>query len=374
MARLDSLRLVGVPETNRVMAAEATRIAKRKRLSHLPTPKKAGTGALIYPYDSALADALVRYHRSSSRILRDLYSSREQRLEPLYDQLAAEVAADEREVWQGNETLSIRARNVGDFAASLGQLVGAVKSAVVDGLERRGVRMSVASGEPDLLLALRQHDDELTLSIDLTGHARHLRGYRKEGGVAPLRENLAAVLVLLTRWDARSEPLIDPMAGSGTIAIEAALLGRGAPVFGTSSPEEALFADTRPVILANEIHTPAVNALRDHAERAGVADDVTVHHGDALTWPPQRVLTQLRKRGAERPGVILTNPPYGVRVGDDVDPLYREFGAWCRQFSGYRVGVLCAHREFEQLFGLRARIRKPLSNGSQRATFYLFDV
>ena len=277
---------------------------------------------------------------------------------------------------------------------------------------------------PDVLLALRRHDDVITLSVDLGGQALHQRGYRDGGGgVAPLRENLAAVLVMLARFDARREILLDPMAGSGTIAIEAALMGRGEPLWpaapeppGPGQPSgprsvrrpaalrlpafagrapltRPLFGDTRPRVVASDIDTRQVALARRNVAAAGVEEAVRVLHGDVRQLTLERVMRAVAvdagargdagagaggaEAGAEPPttGVILANPPYGARLSH-IDPvaLYRDLGAWCRQFAGWRAAFLVANREFEGAFGGRPRVVKPLRNGNQPAAFYLYDL
>jgi 23S rRNA G2445 N2-methylase RlmL len=228
----DSLRLVGPPGSNKVMAGELSRLVRRGLPgTRLVEPKRAGTGALVYPFELAIAHLAVRYCRTPSRVLWDLYESRAARLDPLHDELVADAAADARDwLWNG-AAISIRARNLGRFAAGERQVVGAVKNALVAGAAARGLELRVDPDRPDVLIALRMHDDVVTVSIDLAGQALHQRGYRQEGGRAPLRENLAAILVMLSRFDARREILIDPMTGSGTIGIEAALMGRGEPLW-----------------------------------------------------------------------------------------------------------------------------------------------
>jgi 23S rRNA G2445 N2-methylase RlmL len=393
---IQSLRLVGIPGTNKVMAGELSRLAVRGLGRRLPEPRRAGTGALVYEFDPALALLAVGYHRTAARVLWDLYEIGATRLEPLHDGLAAVVAADARPWSFPGARFAIRARNVRTFPAAVGQLLGAVKAALLAGAERRGCPLVFDPLRPDLLFALRCHDDVLTLSLDLAGRAMHQRGYRAAGGggEAPMRENLAAALLMLARWDARCEPLIDPMAGSGTIPIEAALMGRGAPLwaestvptlahiplfasFGRGRPAETpLFEDTRPVVSAVEVHTPTFLSLRANTAQAGCGDFVAAHHGDFRQLDAERVRRDLSRRGAaSASGVILVNPPYGVRLrrGDE-EGLYRDLGEWCRALRGWRAGVLCGHEQFGRAFGGRPRIKKPLHNGSQPAYFYLYDL
>lgn len=388
--KVDTLRLVGPPGSNKIMAGELSRLVRRGTDGiRLATPKKAGTGALVYPFDGQVARMAVCYGRTPSRVLWDLYLTRASRLEPLYQELLADAESDERSwSWDG-ATISIRARNVGDFAAGERQLVGAVKNAIIDGAARRGQTLSVSADDADILLAVRMHDDEVSVSVDLGGRSLHQRGYRRDGGIAPLRENLAAVLVMLSRFDARREVLVDPMMGSGTIAIEAALMASGQPLGQVpaaarlpalqqvmSQPTPPLFADTQALIIGNEIDTRVVAAARSATACAGVADQITALHGDFRQLTRERIEGAMDRAGrAGQTGVILTNPPYGARL-DREDPrdLYRDLGQFCRAFSGWRAGILVANPDFAGEFGGTARIVKPLRNGNQAATFYLYDL
>jgi 23S rRNA G2445 N2-methylase RlmL len=392
--RIDSLRLVGPNGTNKVMAGELSRLARRGLGDlRLPRPRAAGTGTLVYPlaWDGGrrLAELAVHYHRTASRVLWDLYRSSARRLDPLYDDLRAAALADDRGWAADGATISIRARNVGGFAAGERQVVGAVKSALLDGARARGCRLRVDPRAPDVPLAVRMHDDAITVSIDLAGQPMHRRGYRQEGGEAPLRETLAAALVMLARHDARTEVLLDPMAGSATIAIEAALMGRAAPLWvpprgpasdrmpafaGAATASGPLFADTEPVVVANEIHTPAVKGAREAVQAAGVAGDVDVLHGDFRDLRPERLRRVLSRRPAREGGVIVCNPPYGERLAGEVVALYRDLGRWCRQFRGWRAAFLVANDAFADAFGGRPRIVKPLVNPPLRARFYLYDL
>ena len=387
----DALRLVGPPGTNKVMAGELSRLVKRGLPGYrLPEPAKAGPGALVYPFELAVAHLAVWYARTPSRVLWDLYESEEARLEPLHDEILAAAVADSRAwCWDG-ATLSIRARNLGGFAAGELQVVGAVKNALVAGAASRGMRLSVDPDRPDILIALRMHDRTLTVSVDLAGQAMHQRGYRRAAGAAPMRENLAAALVMLARFDPRKEILLDPMAGSGTIAIEAALMGRGEPLWkvapaahrlpafaGWPIRDEPLFADTEPLVIANEIDTPTVAAARDNIAAAGMSARVVSLHGDFRQLTAERIARIAGERGrAGQGGVILSNPPYGSRLekASDVVSLYRQLGAWCRQFPGWRAAFLVANRDFDRAFGGRPRIVKPLPNANQPARFYLYDI
>ena len=178
-----------------------------------------------------------------------------------------------------------------------------------------------------------------------------------------MRENLAAAMVMLARHDSRREPLVDPMAGSGTIAIEAALMARGAPVH-VRSEAPALFADTEPIVIANEID-PAMADVASHNARAAGAD-VRVMCGDFRDMTPADL--------PQGPGLILSNPPYGERVGDDVVDLYDDLRHWLRQFRGWRAAFLVANREFEDVMGMRPTMKKPISIRPLNGYIYVYQL
>ncbi|MBT8494226.1 MAG: hypothetical protein KJO07_14310 [Deltaproteobacteria bacterium] len=378
---IDRLQVVGPPGTSKVLHYELSRLCRRALDGfRVPRPQNAGSGAMVWPFDARAALVALRYQRTASRVLWDLYRSDATDLETLYQQLAPAVASDLRSwAWSG-ASFSIRPRNLQSFPAGVRQVVGTVKNALIDGCQKRGIDLVLSRERPDLNIAVRLHDQQITVSVDLAGESLHQRGYRLAAGEAPLRENLAAALLMLARYDARKDVLVDPMAGSGTIAIEGALMARGEPlgperracqswpVFAELAvPNDALFADTKPRVVGNEIDGQVADGFVANAERAGVADYVEVVRGDFRDL-------DLPRLGPERSGLILTNPPYGQRLRDrDLDQLYRDFGRWCAKAGGYRKAVLVADPRFERFFGGRSRSKKPLSNASVRSTFYLFD-
>ena len=396
-ARIDSLRLVGDLGMNKIMAGELSRLSRRALGDvRLPRPNKAGSGALVYPLDEIgqkngrrLAALAVHYHRSATRVLWDLYASRARSLDGLFEDVREAVAGDDRPVFRGRVAISVQAKNVGHFPAGERQVVGTVKNAIADGAARQGAIVTVAKGEPDVAIAVRMHDDVVTVSVDLAGRSKSHRGYRERSGGAPVRETLAAALVMLCRHDARSEALVDPMGGTGTIAIEAALMGRGAPLWTDAAPPaserlpgfsladvwapgEPLYADTRPAVLAADIDPEAVSLARAAANAAGT--DVAVVQSDFRELSRGDIDSALGGRAGR--GVILSNPPYGKRMGagSELGPLYRDLGAFCRQFRGWRAGFIVASDEFKPAFGGRPRVEKPIRTGGLSARFLLYDL
>ncbi len=390
MPVVDRLRLVGIPGSNKVMAGELVRLQRRGLGDmRLPEPKKQGLGAVLYPFDPRLAWLAVNHHRTSSRVLWDLYESRAGRLEPLYDDLLRAGAADPRPWRWDGARISVDSYGVEEFAAGARQIVGTVKNAIIAAAAERGIELTVDPERPDLRVQARLYEGSLVVSLDLAGRAMHQRGYRLEGGVAPLREDLAAILVMLARHDPKREALIDPLAGSGTIVVEAACLARARPLwmsgrrpdadrhplFGALPRPKPLFADTAPVLFAAEIDPRARAIQQKTFATAGVEPDVEILGGDFAAVAPRDLLRRAAERGAQG-GVVLSNPPYGERMGDRtaLRRLYRDLGRWCRELRGWRAGFLVANEDFADCFGGEPRIDKPLKNGPIRARFYLYDL
>ncbi len=221
------------------------------------------------------------------------------------------------------------------------------------------------------LFVVRFLRDECVVSADASGALLHRRGYRQAVAKAPLRETLAAAMLLATGWDG-SSPLVDPFCGSGTIPIEGALIARRiAPGLANRELEPRAFAFERWPAFRPEVWTEvvgearaavreraphailgadrdagAVDAAHANAERAGVADDVsfTVRAVSAAAPPDD----------AAR-GLIVTNPPYGVRVGDPgpLRDLYASFGRVARErFPGWPVAILAADDGLERFTGI----------------------
>jgi len=229
------------------------------------------------------------------------------------------------------------------------------------------------SGEAFQLVFARLDDDRCLLSVDSSGELLHRRGYREEGGAAPLRETLAAGVLRLLGWDG-SIPLADPLCGSGTFVLEAALLAARRPPGGKRSFAFMHWPKYRPGLwqaLLSEVERtqrqPAVSLTgsdRDatvvaqaqrNAERAGVADFVSF---------AQCEVQQLQ--AASPPGLVVTNPPYGSRLGADVEltQFYRRLGKdLSRAFPRWRVALLAPDPDLARSTGLPLQAIARLENG-----------
>ncbi len=229
------------------------------------------------------------------------------------------------------------------------------------------------------LIVVRIDHDQCTVSADSSGAHLHLRGYRTAVTEAPMRETLAAALVLASGWN-RQAPLIDPFCGSGTIPIEAALLaariapGRNrafrfmrwpghdksewARVHALALERQNL--DATPVIHGSDRSAAAIRAATENAERAGVASLIRFEKTDAL-----------RLDADASPGWVVSNPPYGVRLGDagETRRLVSGFGELLRQrFDGWQVGLL-APAQLDRVLGIPLETRFRTTNGGLRVHF-----
>jgi putative N6-adenine-specific DNA methylase len=235
-------------------------------------------------------------------------------------------------------------------------------------------------------IRLRILKDKVTVSVDTSGAGLHKRGYRAANVEAPIKETLAAALVTLSFWRP-GRLLADPLCGSGTIPIEAALMGRNiAPGLHRKFAAEEwnyvpseiwkreraeaykaidLAADLR--ITASDRSAPAVEAARQNATSAGVED--CIQFG-------QRSFSEAASAFVEeRFGVMVTNPPYGERIGElpEVEALYREIGGFFRNNPGWSLFLITTHKGFEDMaFGRPADRRRKLYNGRLETTFYQY--
>src|SRR5438093_1923386 len=218
------------------MEAELKRLVMRSPFQvRVEKPKREGEATLLYPFDAQVAWVAACYHRTSSRISWDLCSSDAVRLEPLFADLVPALSPDDRLPEAESLRFSVEVGPSQDFEASPLQLRGVVKNALVEALASRGVAVELDAESPEVVFVVRRAgatDDarRTVVGIDIGGGARHRRGARVVMGPAPLRETMAAQLIMLSRWDARTEPLDNPMAEACPTPIEAAGLAAGAAI------------------------------------------------------------------------------------------------------------------------------------------------
>jgi putative N6-adenine-specific DNA methylase len=256
-------------------------------------------------------------------------------------------------------------------------------------------RLPEGEGIPQAELRVYVDKDMVQLLLDLSGAALFKRGYRSEGGAAPLRETSAASLLLLSGWK-RKFPLYDPFCGSGTIAIEAALYAWNmAPNLGRSFALSALaigdakienkvrtelltYIDTSNIIriTGSDADSRAVAMAKANARRAYGLAGKQVFDGTAPFMPQFKVLDMTEAASADEGGYIITNPPYGRRLGDasDAESLYRDMNVLLRRFPGWKLGVISDHPGFESHFGKQADSARKITNGAIDSYFYEYEA
>ena len=268
-----------------------------------------------------------------------------------------------------------------------------VKDAVVDQFRARmDRRPSVKTDRPGVQINLHVHGETAVLSIDLSGESLHRRGYRVATGTAPLKETLAAAIVSLARWDGGDPEkiLVDPMCGSGTLLIEAALIyGDSAPglsrgYFGFTgwkgydpdlweslvneavAREEAGLEKKWPLLLGYDADPVVVAAARKNIARAGLEDRIRVKQAE---------LAVLQRPGKN--GIVVCNPPYGERLADTegVAQLYRALGRILRErFDGWQAGIFIANTDLADRLGITWDASYRLFNGPLACRLFVGPV
>lgn len=265
---------------------------------------------------------------------------------------------------------------------SLDYITLRIKDAVCDRFrEATGARPDVDTRNPEVRVHAFLDRSHLTLYLDSSGEPLYKRGYRREAGEAPLRENLAAGIVKLTGWSGE-EPLFDPMCGAGTILVEAAMMALeiapGAQRrYGFELLEQfdaATWREVREAALArqkpprelalwgSDVSGRELGWTRENLAAAGLSDVVSIKQADVLEVSPPAPT-----------GVLVTNPPYGVRQEDSAKlaAFYPKLGdALKSRFAGWRCHLFSADPLLPKLIHLRATKRTPLFNGALECRLY----
>lgn len=261
-----------------------------------------------------------------------------------------------------------------------------VKDAIVDWFrEKTGTRPNISVSNPDIRLNIHIAEDNATLSLDSSGESLHRRGYRQESVEAPLNEVLAAGMILMTGWKGDTD-FIDPMCGSGTIAIEAALIARNISpgvfrkefafekwadfdqeLFDTIYNDDSKEKEFTHHIYGYDIDMKAVNTARINVKAAGLSKEVTIEQADFKDFQ-----TPTEK------SIMVTNPPYGERISTpNLLATYKMIGERLKHtFAGNDAWILSYREECFEQIGLKPSIKIPVFNGSLECEFRkyaLFD-
>ena len=259
-----------------------------------------------------------------------------------------------------------------------------VKDAIVDQFrEKTGKRPNISVANPDLRLNMHIAEDQCTLSLDSSGESLHRRGYRQESVEAPLNEVLAAGMILLSGWKGDTD-FIDPMCGSGTILIEAALIAKNmapglfrkeyafekwpdfdADLFDEIYNDESQEREFQHHIYGYDVDIKAVNTALLNVKAAGLTNDITVKQQDFkdFTQPGNK-------------SIMITNPPYGERISTpDLLGTYKMIGERLKhEFKGNDAWILSYREECFEQIGLKPSIKIPLYNGSLECEFRRYQM
>lgn len=355
------------------------------------TETRAGvafTGSLEVAYRACL------WSRLASRVLLPLASFGAASPEELYDGVRA---LDWTEQMTASGSLAVDCNLSQSKVTHSHYAALKVKDAIVDQFrDLCGQRPGVDTERPDLRINLYLHRDEANISIDFSGTSLHRRGYREDGALAPLKENLAAAILLRASWPqiaAAGGALVDPMCGSGTLPLEAALMAADCAPGLTRSyygflgwrghdPELwlRLLDEARqrrsaglaqlPQIVGYDADPRAIKAAWANAARAGLQEKVHFERRElaALSGPPSR---------AAQGGLLVVNPPYGERLGEvaELRHLYAGLGGRLREhFADWKAAVFTGNPELGKAIGLRARRIHSLFNGALKCQLLHFDI
>lgn len=270
-----------------------------------------------------------------------------------------------------------------------------IKDAIADQFrEKTGQRPSIDKEDPDLRINGRLHKDQLTLSLDLSGDSLHKRGYRTEQGVAPLKENLAAAILARAGWSTHKKEagFVDPLCGSGTLVIEAALIAADiAPglfrfIFGFHGWKkhdnkiwQTLLAEAKQrqenglsnlscSFYGSDIDNKMIEIAQQNIIRAGLENYVQLHTHDIF---------DLTNKTAKTNGLIVTNPPYGERLGADtpLEKLYALIAKKSREeFLNWELGIFTGTAELCSRIGLRPVKKYKFFNGTIPCELFMYKI
>jgi putative N6-adenine-specific DNA methylase len=274
------------------------------------------------------------------------------------------------------------AKSVKSKLFSLSDIQAIVKKASVESMKETYFKEWFSEDGSKYPIHVSILKDNVTISIDTSGTALHKRGYREKGSRAPLKETLAAAMIKISGWTPDKQ-LIDPFCGSGTIPIEASLIGRNiAPGLNRTfiSQEwdiidkdiwkaarkkayEAIDYDIELQIHGSDIDGRVVSIAKENSENAGVDDCISFQK------LPMNEISSKRKNG-----FIICNPPYGERLNEkiEVEALYKEMGNTFNKFNNWSYYVITSHEKFEKCFGKKSNKNRKLYNGRIKCYYYQY--
>lgn len=335
-------------------------------------------GKVTFTADLAAICRVNLWIRSADRVLLKMGEFKALSFEELFEQTKALSWPDWITV---DAAFPVEGKSINSKLFSVSDCQAIVKKAVVEKMKQRYKKNWFDETGPRYRIEVALLKDTATLTIDTSGAGLHKRGYRKLGSDAPLKETLAAAMILLSRWYP-DLILVDPFCGSGTIPIEAALIGQNiAPGL-----QREFDAEKWPAVsgsLWRMARDEAADKIQNHKLRVhgfdidGKVLELARYHarqaglGEAVSFQV-RPVADLRSR--HKYGYIICNPPYGLRVGDinSVEKLYKEMGSVFRQMDTWSYYILTAHPRFEYFFMRQSDKKRKLYNGRIQCNFYQY--
>lgn len=321
--------------------------------------------------------------RTAIRILKPICHFKARSAEDVYDKVQA-VEWDK--ILSEKNTFSVDSVVYSEEFRNSRFVTYKVKDAIVDWFrEKTGVRPNISVSNPDIRLNIHIAEDKATLSLDSSGESLHRRGYRQESVSAPLNEVLAAGMILMTGWSGETD-FIDPMCGSGTLPIEAALIARNISpgVFRKEFAfekwndfdkdlldriynDDSLEKEFNHHVYGYDVDMKSVNTALFNVRAAGLTQDITIEQQDFKDF-----------KKPENKSIIVMNPPYGERISTpNLLGTYKMIGERLKhEFSGNDAWILSYREECFEQIGLKPSIKIPLYNGSLECEFRkyaLFD-
>jgi putative N6-adenine-specific DNA methylase len=343
------------------------------------TEQKVENGKVTFWGDEMAICRSNLWLRSADRVLLKMGEFKALTFEELFQQTKALNWPD----WiPADANFPVEGKSVRSKLFSVPDCQAIVKKAIVEKMKQKYRQDWFKEQGPRYRIEVALLKDRATLTIDTTGPGLHKRGYRKLSSEAPLKETLAAAMIELSYWNP-DRILVDPLCGSGTIPIEAALIGLNiAPGLkrsfvseewlrlpqklwqeARSEAEDLIRKDRELEILGSDMDGEVLSLARYHVEQAGVEDHVKIQ---------KLPVSEFRSR--KKYGCIITNPPYGERLGEkaQVEKLYEEMGKVFKPLDTWSFYVLTSYPNFEQLFGRKAERRRKLYNGRIECQYYQY--
>ena len=357
---------------------------------------KLTQGGVYFNGDLKVGYSACLWSRLANRVLLLLHSEAVDSVDELYDAVSK---VEWTEHFDSDQTFLVdyAGRMRGIDNTHFGALK--VKDAVVDQFRSKGeLRPNIAKQEPDVRINVFITKGRVRISLDLSGESLHKRGYRREGGMAPLKENLAAALLIRAGWPemaAAGKPLMDPMCGSGTFLIEAAMMASDtAPGllrwrFGLQMWKQhnvelwrevwdaaELRREVGEAAATSEIHgydgqPKAISKCRENLKQAGMTDRIRVSHRELKDLKP------LTHQAQQQLGLVITNPPYGERLSEvaDMQYLYQHLGERLSQdFIGWELAVFTGNSELGKAVGLRSHKQYSFYNGAIKSQLLMYSL